>query len=141
MVESIAAARQRHRFRLTGWVLMPEHVHLLLRPDAETPALGPVLKDLKSSVANRVLRRWRALNAAVLPRILDGQGKPHFWQAGGGYDRLIESDDEYDEKLAYIHRNPVKRGLVATDRAWRWSSAQWYDGATRDAAVLKLENR
>jgi len=67
-VESLAYARQQHSVILTGWVLMPEHVHLLLRPQNPEADLSAFLKTLKSRVANSVLKRWRELDAPVLDR-------------------------------------------------------------------------
>ena len=60
-----------------------------------------------------------------------------FWQRGGGYDRNIWSSKEMEEKVVYIHRNPVKRGLVEQAADWEWSSARWYNGA-RDS-IIKVD--
>ena len=73
-----------------------------------------------------MLKRWRKLEAAVLARLLDSRRLSHFWQRGGGYDRNIITDAELFEKIAYIHANPVRRGLVGQELDWPWSSARWY---------------
>ncbi|TLD41748.1 MAG: hypothetical protein JETT_1973 [Candidatus Jettenia ecosi] len=51
-----------------------------------------------------------------------------FWQAGPGYDRNIASKDDLFEKIHYMHRNSVRRGLILNPQEWKWSSAGWYAG-------------
>lgn len=125
---AIADARERVGFDLFAWVIMPEHVHLVLWC-GEKP-IAPVLGGLKSGFAKSVLTRWRMLNAPILASITDDKGVPRFWQRGGGYDRNIRDADEFREKIAYIHANPVRRGLVISPADWQWSSARWYEGDT-----------
>ncbi|MCL4198120.1 MAG: transposase [Phycisphaerales bacterium] len=121
---------ERHQidhFRLVAWVVMPEHVHLLLIP-ATGQVLSTVLGPLKEPFAMQILDRWRTLEAPILPRLLDSNGHSHFWQRGGGYDRNIVTESELFEKVEYIHQNPVRRGLVKRSTDWPWSSARWYAG-------------
>jgi len=126
-VDQLDLTRQRLSLELYAWVVMPEHVHLLVMPDTPTITISHLLRALKRPVAARVLDRWRQLDAAILKRVLDAKGQPHFWQPGGGYDRNIFSDEELLEKIDYIHANPVRRGLVDRTTDWPWSSALWYD--------------
>ena len=78
---------------------MPEHVHLLLsEPEKDTLA-----DALKSAV-------WRLIGDAE-----------HFWQTRY-YDFNIRNYPQFVEKLRYIHRNPVKRGLCKLPEDWVWSS-------------------
>jgi len=51
-----------------------------------------------------------------------------FWQPGGGYDRNIRKAKTAWASVAYIHDNPVRRGLVRRPEDWEWSSAKWYAG-------------
>ncbi len=115
--------RQKYDFTVVGYVVMPEHIHLLI----SEPALGDpsvVIKVLKQRVARRLLPRkptpeaqgslWAA---AVSPR--------HFWQKRF-YDFNVWSRRKKIEKLRYMHRNPVKRGLVERPELWRWSSFRCY---------------
>jgi len=127
-IEELAAARTGTVLRLIAYVVMPEHFHLLLIPALPQFTVSATLKDLKGAFANRVLRRWRRLDAPILAHLMDARGKPHFWQIGGGYDRNIHSGEEFEEKINYIHSNPVIRGLIEHTTDWRWSSARWYAG-------------
>ncbi len=113
---------------MIGWVVMPEHVHLMLVPNLPDFPVSKVLTDLKGQFSSKVLRRWRTLQAPILDRLIDSSGKTRFWQGGGGYDRNICSDRELAEKVNYMHNNPVARGLVKSPIDWRWSSARWYNG-------------
>ena len=113
-------ARQEYCFAVLGYVLMPEHVHLLLS-EPQRQNLSVAIKALKQSMARRILGR----------RAPAGQGElfsfppPHFWQARF-YDFNVWTDHKRVEKLRYMHRNPVQRGLVASPELWRWSSYRNY---------------
>ena len=125
---ALGEARDRDRFRLIAWVVMPEHVHLYIMPEPPRGEITRSLWRLKRDFAKLVIARWRDLGASVLTRITDATGRPHFWKPGGGYDRNIRSEDEHREKIEYIHNNPVKRGLVRDPTQWKWSSSAWYAG-------------
>lgn len=130
---ALIATRNRHGMHLFAWVVMPEHVHLLVRPRERAP-LGPALLSLKMAISKRVIPRWLELRAPILARIDDGHGNPRFWQKGGGFDRNVRSDDEFCREVRYIHLNPVERGLVEKPEHWRWSSVRWWMGH-RDGEV------
>ena len=87
---------------------MPEHVHLLVG-EPEHGLLASAVQSLKQSVSRRL-----ALRSA----------EP-FWQARY-YDMNIWRERKKLEKLRYIHRNPVKRGLCPSPEDWRWSSFLHY---------------
>jgi len=126
-VDQLDLTRRRLNFQIYAWVVMPEHVHLLVMPDTPEVTASHLLRALKRPVAAKVLTRWREIDPPILNRIKDKKGSPHFWQPGGGYDRNIISDQEILEKIEYIHANPVRRGLVDSTTDWPWSSALWYD--------------
>jgi putative transposase len=124
----LAELQMRRSFRLIAWVVMPDHVHVLLIPDLPHEPIPVLLNDLKRPFAERVIRRLRALEAPVLRRLTDARGHVRFWERGGGYDRNIFTRAELLEKVNYIHTNPVRRGLVSAPIEWRWSSAAWWSG-------------
>ena len=115
------------RVRLIAWVAMPEHVHLLLLPPVEVPIAG-ILQSVNGGFSFKVLKRWRELDAPISAKIMDGRGRPRYWQRGGGFDKNIADERAVGEVVDYIHANPVRRGLCDLPRQWRWSSAAWYDG-------------
>jgi REP element-mobilizing transposase RayT len=96
-----------HRYQLHGFVVMPNHVHLLVTPNVNsTRWLGP-LKGFTAHRANE---------------ILGTQGKP-FWQ-DESYDHLVRSRGEFERIRGYIEQNPVKAGLAVSAEEFLWSSAR-----------------
>jgi putative transposase len=104
---------------------MPEHIHLLIsEPDRGTPST--VMQVLKQRFARSVLgdmrRRKNRSQGSLWEEALDSG---HVWQRRF-YDFVVRSQDKKIEKLKYIHRNPVRRGLVLEPEQWAWSSFRWY---------------
>jgi len=126
-VDYLERARQGHSILLHAWVLMPNHAHLLVRAPSDGN-LTPFLRSLKSGVARALIKRWIELDAPVLRQILDSKQRHRVWQHGGGYDRNIFSAQELDEKIGYIHMNPVRAELVDRPLDWEWSSARFWSG-------------
>ncbi len=130
----LAEARATFGLLLIAWVVMPEHVHLLVVPSGGVP-IDRTLEFIKKSVAQRVIARWRRLRAPVLSRVADhADGKPRFWQKGGGFDRNVRDVEEMTREIRYVHGNPVARGLCGSATDWRFSSAQWWAQYTGDTA-------
>lgn len=127
VVASLARVRLDFDLALFAWVVMPEHVHLLVRPPADSE-IAPALRSLKTTVARRAFARWRELDAPILKRLETADGPARFWLKGGGFDRNIRDAAEFRRTVQYIHRNPVERGLVEQPEQWRWSSVLWWGG-------------
>ncbi|GMV25995.1 MAG: hypothetical protein AMXMBFR58_20260 [Phycisphaerae bacterium] len=132
-VRAMASARVRRKFRLIAWVVMPEHIHMIILPPDGEP-LAKILAGIKTSVAKHCIGRWTEMRARILDRLADGNGTPRFWQRGGGFDRNIRGTAELCREIRYTHRNPVERGLVDRPEVWRWSSVRWWMGV-RDQEV------
>jgi len=90
-----------------GYVVMPEHVHLLVS-EPQRRTLADALKSLKQGVSRQLI----------------GSAE-HFWQRRY-YDFNVRTYRQFVEKLRYIHRNPVKRGLCERPEDWEWSSFRHY---------------
>jgi len=110
---------------------MPDHVHMMVRPSPER-TLGEILRQIKEPVSKRASAYVRKHAPWFVPHMLDvqpsGRRATRFWQPGGGYDRNIVSPQELREKIDYIHRNPLRAGLVKDPADWRWSSfAAWHN--------------
>ena len=120
-LEALEHVRRRYQFVVVGYVVMPEHVHLLMgEPKHGNPSI--VMKALKQGFARRLLARLRAAPDPCLKEALD---LGRVWQARF-YDFVVFSEKKRIEKLRYIHRNPVKRGLVLAPQEWNWSSFRHY---------------
>ena len=124
-LEVLERVRRRHGFVVVGYVVMPEHVHLLFsEPERGDPSV--VMKVLKQSFARQLLNRCRAVvdpQQSCLWKIPLTQG--HVWQHRF-YDFVVFTEKKRVEKLRYMHRNPVVRGLVLTPEQWNWSSYRHY---------------
>ena len=112
-------ARQRYQFVVVGYVVMPEHFHLLIcEPEKGDPSL--VMKAGKQRFARMVHKKR---SSTPLDLWADDESE-HVWQKRF-YD-YVWSERKRVEKLRYMHRNSVKRGLVATTEQWAWSSFRAY---------------
>jgi putative transposase len=106
-LDSLELIRRRYNFEVLGYVVMPEHVHLLVsEPLGCEIALSKALQSLKVSVSKRLSQR-------------------PFWQTRY-YDFNVFTHNKRVEKLRYMHRNPVTRGLVERPEDWCWSSFRHY---------------
>jgi putative transposase len=121
-VQTFERVRVRYGFYVVGYVVMPEHVHLLIS-EPERGSLAVALQMLKQ-VSSRQLCRV-SLGGA-------------FWQARY-YDCNVWSKRKRVEKLRYIHRNPVKRGLCVKPEDWAWSSFRSY--AAGEDSVVEIESQ
>src|SRR2546425_5507750 len=115
-------ARRRYQFVVYGYVIMPEHFHLLIsEPEQGDPSV--VMKVVKQRFA-RKLRQRRGRCRAQMGFWPDADND-RVWQKRF-YDFNVWSERKRIEKLRYIHRNPVKRGLVSEPEQWAWSSFRSY---------------
>ncbi len=116
-------ARQPYRFVVVGYVVMPEHFHLLItEPDVGTPST--VMQVLKQRTAHALLPKRRRRDSRQRSLFPD-EARRSFWQARF-YDFNVWATRKRAEKLRYMHRNPLKRGLVESPEQWRWSSYRFY---------------
>lgn len=121
-VDVLGEMRARYKFLLTGYVVMPDHVHLLIsEPPGSTPS--KVLQALKQRVS--VDLRGNVARRSLF--FLEGEARklPRFWQPRF-YDFNVHNVPTMREKLDYMHANPVKRGLVKNPGEWAWSSYRYY---------------
>ncbi len=116
--------RRRFRMLIYGYVVMPEHVHLVVS-EPETQTVADAMHFLKLSFAKRLRARRHSVD-----------GGP-FWQKRY-YDRNVRDAQEFAEKLDYVHNHPVKRGLVKQAGDWPWSSFRHY--AYRELGVVEIES-
>jgi putative transposase len=118
---ALERVRQTYGMYVYGYVVMPEHVHLLVN-EPERATLARALQSLKQSVARTF---------ALRP-------EDPFWQARY-YDFNVWSEKKFVEKLRYIHRNPVTRGLVREPEDWCWNSFRHY--LTGAEGVVEIESQ
>jgi putative transposase len=142
--EAIDKARRTHDFHVWAYVIMPEHVHLLVCPTTLDYNISQFLSSLKGSVAKRAVLFVQSQAPEFLPRMTDlqpnGACSYRFWQRGGGYDRNVWEPQYIWETIDYIHANPVRRGLCQRPEEWPWSSARAHLGLGHDALTVDRES-
>jgi putative transposase len=147
--EELEATRLNYNFHVLAFVVMPDHVHLLLWWDANSShpdvTISKIAWAVKGKAARRIvdyLKRVGEGNAFAYPENRDilqpvrqPQDKAHYrnwqykiWQKGAGYDFNVFSYQKLQQKVIYIHQNPVRAGLVSHPEAYPWSSASFYAG-------------
>ena len=110
--------RKRYHFGIVGYVVMPEHVHLLLsKPELGTPST--IMQVLKQTVSRQI----------------KSGDEPSLWQRRF-YDFNVFTRRKLSEKLDYMHANPVTRGFVEQPEDWQWSSSRHYTSGTLSAVTI-----
>jgi putative transposase len=122
-VEQLAQEQRVHRLEIFAFCVMPNHVHLLLRPDPETTQLSRVLSNIKSRSGKKILTKLQNSTEQLNHTEMKAVKERKVWQEGGGYDRNIFSAREFMEKAGYIDSNPVKALLCVRPEEYRWCSA------------------
>ena len=112
--------RRQYGMAVFGYVVMPEHVHMLVAEPLRGK-LATAIQSMKQSMAKHLIGE-----------------RAHFWQRRY-YDFNVCTEAKRMEKLRYMHRNPVKRGLVEKPEEWEWSSFRHY--ATGCASPVELESQ
>ncbi|UCD30190.1 MAG: transposase [Planctomycetota bacterium] len=146
-IEGIHHTREKLGIRWIGYVIMPEHIHLLIFPQpngSDTPIpVSQVLHELKQYVGRhgkKALRKIWSVNRSLGTPPLDawalGQGPKPFWKPRG-YDFNTTREDTIHEKLDYMHKNPITRGLVDRAELWPWSSYRYYE--LSDYSLIEMD--
>ncbi len=107
VIQELLIGSHQRSYKLLAWVIMPNHVHTLIR------LLG-------GASLSTVVQHWKGASAARINRQLTRSGP--MW-APDYYDRYIRDEDHLHDCIAYIRNNPVKAGLCKSPNDWRWSSA------------------
>jgi putative transposase len=97
-----------NRCGLLAWVVMPNHVHLLV--------------EVWTTPVPELIECWKSLSTRFVNRQLGRSGP--WWQADY-FDRYIRDETHFQKAVHYIENNPLKAGLVRNAKEWRWSSARW----------------
>ena len=137
LFESLAWLREHRGVRLLGYVVMENHLHLIVR----SPALARDVGSFKSFTARRILDRLWELGDGTLVRQLrsakdrwKADRPQQFWR-DDNHPKLISGEAMLRQKLAYVHDNPVRRGYVADPTHRMYSSARNYAGLSAYAEV------
>jgi len=106
VVDAIRTGERRKLYELHAWVVMHNHVHMLILPHVPLPQITHWIKGRTAREASLLLERT---------------GEP-FWQHES-WDHWVRNEREFQRIVAYIEQNPVSAGLAGTPEGWPWSSA------------------
>ena len=113
---------QKHKYlKIYGYIFMINHIHLIW----ESPCLDDLIRDFKSINAKKLMKNINQTEPKILDLFKLKNGKYQFWQKTN-MPELLYSDDFFNQKLNYIHNNPVRKQYVAVPEHWYWSSALFY---------------
>jgi len=126
------ATRCKLDVAIWAYVIMPDHVHVLLYPRRATYEMRQVLVALKRPVSDAArVYLQRSQSTRWIDRLTvryPSRTVFRFWQPGGGFDRNIFREKTVPGVIEYIHNNPVRRGLADDSLEWKWSSARFWAG-------------
>jgi putative transposase len=131
MLEALTYLRTQRDIHIFGWILMPDHVHLVLHPP-NTVRLGKAIGELKRWTSRQILHRL----PSTLQVVFRINGQSAVWQRRC-YDYNCRTVESVIEKIEYCHKNPVRSGFVTTPDQWVWSSYNWYQGSGK--IVLEID--
>jgi putative transposase len=140
LLEVLERVRRRYRFVVAGYVVMPEHIHLLIgEPERGDPS--KVMQAIKQGLARLLLPKLRAAGDPRQGRLWNvALEEGHIWQARF-YDFVVFTEKKRVEKLRYMHRNPVLRGLVLEPQQWKWSSCRHYAEGERGIVLINEKQK
>lgn len=105
IIDNLRFYRDRMGFQLHGYVIMPDHIHLLITPIS--CSISEIMRNLKSFTSKQI-RETLGIKGPIW--------QPRF------YDRVIRDEEQFLAALTYIHLNPVKDGLVSSPEDYEFSS-------------------
>jgi REP-associated tyrosine transposase len=129
IIESLKYILEKYSIKIFAYVLMPDHIHLVILPPDKLK-LGRVIGYFKSISGYRAISYLKERNDSILERLSvnkNGRKRYAFWLKRF-YDHNCRIDKAIYEKIKYCHNNPVIRGLVKNIEDWKWSSYDWYIG-------------
>jgi len=144
LVDALDCLRLRKQFSLFAFVIMPNHIHLIVQCPAEKP-IKDLVRDYKKHVADRLIRQYQVEdNQKVLNFLHSKVNRPDkqkykVWEEGYNAKNIF-SPEFLLQKMNYLHRNPCQLhwGLVKTPAEYTWSSACFY--LTDHPAIIPLSD-
>lgn len=141
IADSLKYCRKEKGLRIHGYVIMPNHIHTIL--SARDGNLSDILRDFKRFTSRRISEQLEESHNMKLLRYFStaaaraGKGNDHKVWRSGSHPIALYSDDLFDQKLNYIHQNPVRKGYVDVPEHWLFSSARNY--AHNDHSIVEID--
>ena len=141
LIDSLNYYRYQHSCKLLGYVIMPDHIHLLLFPIGDS-ALDAFMRDYKRFTAGRIVRQAQVegieawVNAFKAAGDETNRGEHKVWQ-DSYWDKNIFSEGFLRQRLNYLHRNPVRANLVEKPEDYPYSSYRNY--VFNDQTLIEID--
>jgi putative transposase len=141
IIDSLNFYRYKQSYRLLGFVIMPDHIHLLIWPHGDTP-VGDMMRDLKRFTSGRITRQAEVegkqewLNAFHAAGEKTDRAEYKVWQ-DDYWDKNVFSERMVLEKLNYMHNNPVRAGLTNAAADYPYSSCRNYE--LNDETLIEID--
>ncbi len=149
VVDSIIYCINNKGLFVHGWVLMTNHVHLLISLAEDSPVtLSDIMRDMKKYTAMHLIKNikenpqesrkdWMLAIFEKAGKYNSNNTNYQFWKQDN-HPIILNENDRYSKALEYIHQNPVTAGLVDNPTSFPWSSAKDYAGDTGMIAITVL---
>jgi putative transposase len=142
IIESLKFCHTNKGLRLHGYVIMPNHVHYIMSTNP-LERLSDIMRDFNRFTSQRITEVLKEMHRNELLEIFfqaakdEGRGNRYkVWQEGF-HPIAIDTGDFFQQKLDYLHENPVRKGFVEKPEQWRYSSARNY--FLDDHSVITVE--
>ncbi len=137
ILESFSFCQKNKELELYAYVIMPNHIHFIAGHQTN---IIPVIRDFKHFTANQIIKLVKHFNRTYLLDYFAKAGKIvgqkfQVWEHKN-YPEHIFSESFFLEKFNYIHKNPIKRGLVEKPEDWIYSSARYYAGVNENVLIM-----
>ncbi len=146
LFESLRYCQKSKGLEVYGYCLMSSHMHLIAKATSKHHALSDILRDLKKFTSKAIVqnvinepesrREWMLAYFKKAGEHLKNVKGYKFWQ-DGNHPEMIETNEFFDQKLNYIHNNPVNDGIVEHPEDYLWSSARNYAGLSNYLEIVK----
>ena len=136
LLDSLRYCQKEKGLEIYAWCIMPSHVHLIIGTRGEP--MQNILRDFKSNTSRKLRediqnhpsesrREWMTW---MMERAGKKNGNNHDWQLWQQHNQPIElnTNEMMDQRVEYLHMNPVEAGFVDEAEAWRFSSSRDYAG-------------
>ncbi|GCC53492.1 transposase [Chryseotalea sanaruensis] len=137
LLASIRHCQQHKGLKVYAWVVMTNHIHMIISSDKEK--LSDIIRDFKKFTSSRIVaaikENMKESRKSWLLWLLKKEDKVIFWQEGY-HGEEIRTQSFFDTKITYIHMNPVRAGIVEKEEEYMYSSCGDYYGTRKGLLEL-----
>jgi len=142
LIENIKHYQKRYKYDILGYVIMPTHLHWIVKTEPKEGTISDIMRDIKKFTAWQIFDRIERENKGELENIFKEEAKiindqvRKLWMQRFD-DEVIRNEKMFWTKLKYIHNNPVKAGIVERPEEYKYSSTRNY--MLNDHSVIKVD--